>query len=421
MIRDINAIRLNEEWVSIRFSRDNPWKKGLMCFFSFLFGICKSLIKAPAEIVSLVRNKSASLVFFSSTKNQTSSLFPIADLFNEAFWIRVNHSKNSDDLVALRFPTVVVSVVSIVTLPLSLVFLVLFITSPAGSKSSLALRARAVAFSFDELLRSYGYYVAARILIRAHSIRTLVMSNDHNSINRAFALAGLHLGLETVYVQHAPVSHLFPTLIFKRAFLDGDVSAQIYRQKPTNTLIEVVGAPRYDNRFQSLSVRCTKCSKSVSLCLNKLDNKDRFIEYLEAFIKLGWHVVVRPHPNMSRADLAFLPSGLEIDRSDVVSHLSKVNFLVAGSSGVLLDAYMAGVIPLMAVDLSTAYDYYRFVERGAVYTIDIDGLEKLDTSFDGLVLQGLKVGMVQFNAAIGTPYTYEVASEVHRRIEAFSR
>ncbi len=389
-------------------------------FFAFLFGIGKSLIKASAEIVSLARRQHAGLVFFSSTKNQTTSLSPIADLIDEVHWVRVNHNENSDDVVPLRFPTIVVSVVSIVTLPISVLFLILFTLRPAGPTSSFALRVRTIAFSVDELLRSYGYYVAAWLLIRAHRIQTLVMSNDHNSINRALALAGLHLGIETVYVQHAPVSHLFPDMIFTRAFLDGEVSAQVYRRKPTNTSIEIVGASRYDRRFQLVSVSGRQISKSVSLCLNKWDDKDRFMDYLQSFINLGWRVVVRPHPGMSRADLTFLPTEIDIDRSDIASHLSKVCFLVAGSSGVLLDAYMAGVVPLMAVDLSTEYDYYKFVERQAVYTLDIHGLEKLDAGFEEFALSALESGMVQFNAAIGTPYTYEVASEVRRRIVAFT-
>lgn len=390
-----------------------------MRFCAFLFGLGRSLFKAPVEIASLIRGKPVGMMFFSSTKNQTTSLFPIANLTHNAQWIQVNHKHDVGETVTLRFPTVIVSVVSIVTLPISLVFLIWFILGPAGPASSLALRVRTVAFSFDELLRTYGYFVAAKLLIRVHRIHTLVTSNDHNSINRAFAIAGLHSEIETVYVQHAPVSNLFPDLIFTRAFLDGEVSAEVYRRKPTKTIIEIAGAPRYDERFESVATNHSSRFKSVSLCLNKLDDKDRFLDYLHSFLKLEWKVIVRPHPGMSHADLAFLPRDVSIDRSDIVSHLSKVSFLVAGSSGVLLDAYMAGVIPLMAVDLSTEYDYYKFLERGAVYPVDISSLKRLDSNYEVFSLQALKPGMIQFNAAIGTRYAYDVASEVQRRIETF--
>jgi hypothetical protein len=52
--------------------------------------------------------------------------------------------------------------------------------------------------------------------------RFLVVSNDHNPINRALTLLALKLGVKSIYMQHASVSERFPPLRFNYAFLDGE-------------------------------------------------------------------------------------------------------------------------------------------------------------------------------------------------------
>lgn len=415
-IKEINALRLTSDWALLRFSahsaRGALWRRCL----AFVWSLVRSVTHAPGEVASLAKAAPMPLAFFSSTGNQTKALMPIAEQLQDSGWIFVNQ-QGRDTADAIRFPSFLVSIVSIMSLPLSLVYLAFYILGQQEAHESRVGRLKTVAYSFDELLRSYGYYAAATLLIRRHAIRTLVMSNDHNSINRALALAGRKMGITTIYIQHAPVSGLFPSLNFSLALLDGEASADVYRSKPSSTKIEIIGAVRYDQQFRSVFESRGPREKRISLSLNKIDKKEVFLGYLTGFQDRGWEVIVRPHPGMSAADVSFLPNGVTIDREGIAAHLARVDFLLSGSSGVLLDAFMAGVIPLMATDMSTAADYYGFCDAKAVHPIGLDNLDSFDQNHRTLSLEDLKIGMTRFNVAISFTNPYDVATACRRRVE----
>lgn len=415
-IKEINALRLTPDWALLRFSGYGAWRALWRRGFAFFWSVARSFMLAPGELLSLAKATPIPLALFSSTENQTKALLPIANQLQDSGWIFVNQ-KDRDTPEAIRFPFFLVSIVSILSLPISLVYLAGYIFGPNEANESRARRMKTVAYSFDELLRSYGYLTAAMLLIWRHGIKTLIMSNDHNSINRALCHAGKNLGITTIYLQHAPVNSLFPKLNFSLALLDGEISAELYRIKPSSTKIELIGAVRYDQKFSSSFYSRRTKEKIISLCLNKLDKREKFLGYLRSFEDRGWKVIVRPHPGMSAAELSFLPGDVLIDQRDIATHLARVHFLLAGSSGVLLDAFMAGVIPLMATDLSKAADYYGFLRAKAVYPVSLDNLDHLDLNYQKFTLEELKIGMTRFNAAISCQDPYDVASVCCRRVE----
>lgn len=413
---EIISIRVNPDYVAARVGRQNPLFSLVGRLLAFGAGIARSLIAAPGEIISLTRTGRVSLICFSSTTNQTAALEPIVASIEGLRWVVVNQSRHDP---GLQFPSIIVSLVSILTLPATLIFAVVFLAfGKEGGR--LSIRMRALAFSFDEVLRAYAYLAAAHVLLARHRPSVVIMSNDHNAINRALCLASAKRGVKTVYVQHAPVTHVFPRLVCSHAFLDSEVSAEIYRRRPTETVIEVLGASRYDTRFQGDRPGGRAREKTVSLCLNKVDDPGRILAYHQALTERGWEVVVRPHPGMAGRDLAFLPHDARIDRDPIHRHLRKVNFLIAGNSGVLLDAYMAGVVPVMATDVSEVTDYYGFLERQAVYSIDLETLPAFDDTYESWTLEALTPGMKAFNAAVGTPDAYSIANQIRSRIVAMA-
>lgn len=410
---EINAIRLDPAYVAVRAGRA-PWLSHLFRrVASFGAGLLRGVLFMPRQVMSLTRGRRAPFICFTSTTNQTSALEPIVDGIDDLAWVVVNQARRAGR--TLDFPGFAVSLVALLSLPASLGFALTFLLF-RKEYGSFSARARALAFSFDEVLRAYGYLAAAHLLIAVHRPHTIVVSNDHNAINRALCLAGEARGVRTIYVQHAPVTHVFPRLIVSQAFLDSEISADLYRRKPSSTCIEVLGASRYDERFRPVRPDAALSGKVVSLCFNKIDDPARVLEYLEALTARGWKVVLRPHPAMGPADLAFLPPEAELDRAPIPEHLRRVRFLIAGSSGVLLDAFMGGVIPVLATDLSRVTDYYGFLERGAVYPLDLGRLDNFDEECESWSLEALAPAMKAFNAAIGTPDMYSVACEIRRRL-----
>lgn len=412
---EINAIRLDPAYVAVRAGQTPLAWHFSKRVASFGAGLLREVLFMPRQLVSLTRGGKAPFLCFTSTINQTSALEPIVDGIDGLAWIVVNHPHRAGR--TLDFPGFAVSLVALVSLPATLVFALAFLLF-RKEYGSFGTRARALAFSFDEVLRAYGYLAAAHLLIAVHRPHTIVVSNDHNAINRALCLAGEARGVRTIYVQHAPVTHVFPRLIVSEAFLDSEISADLYRRKPSATRIQVLGASRYDERFRPVRSPDARSGKVVSLCFNKIDDPARVLEYLEALAARGWKVVLRPHPAMGPGDLAFLPPEAELDRSPISEHLRRVRFLIAGSSGVLLDAFMGGVVPVLATDLSRVTDYYGFLERGAVYPLDLGRLDNFDEECESWNLAALAPAMKAFNAAIGTPAMYSVACEIRRRLLA---
>lgn len=411
---EVIAIRVNADYVAARVGKQSAPVALAGRLLAFGAGIARSAIAAPGEVLSLARTGRVPVISFSSTTNQTSALEPIVGPIEGLRWVVVNQS-SPDERGPLRFPSGVVSIVSILTLPATLFFAVVFLAS-GKEHGSLPVRLRGLAFSFDEVLRAWGYLAAAHVLLARHRPEVVVMSNDHNAINRALCLAGGRRGVKTVYVQHAPVTGVFPRLVCSHAFLDSQASADIYRLRPTETVIEALGASRYDARFQTGRADDRTRAKTVSLCMNKVDDPARILAYHEALSDRGWRVIVRPHPGIADRDLAFLPTGARIDRRPIHEHLREVDFLVAGNSGVLLDAFMAGVVPLMATDVSDVVDYYGFLERRAVYPVSLDTLPAFDATYGSRTLAALTPGMKAFNSAVGTTDAYSVANQIRCRI-----
>ena len=91
---------------------------------------------------------------------------------------------------------------------------------------------------FSIYCQSYTHLVFfASILLKLSSndkLKLVVLSNDHSSINRCLRLACEVLNIETLYMQHASVSTLFPPLQFDYALLDGEVAYETYKSCVSN-------------------------------------------------------------------------------------------------------------------------------------------------------------------------------------------
>lgn len=59
-----------------------------------------------------------------------------------------------------------------------------------------------------------------RVLSRT-SPEFVITANEHNVLNRCMLAVAHHIGIKTVYLQHASVSNIFPALRVNYAFLDG--------------------------------------------------------------------------------------------------------------------------------------------------------------------------------------------------------
>ena len=87
---------------------------------------------------------------------------------------------------------------------------------------------------FSTFCSVYNYLVYFHRVLGQVKPEFVITSNDHNVPNRCMLAVAHHLGIKTVYLQHASVSPIFPALRVNYAFLDGQCALDIYRQCEPN-------------------------------------------------------------------------------------------------------------------------------------------------------------------------------------------
>ena len=114
----------------------------------------------------------------------------------------------------------------------------------------------------------------------------MITSNDHNVPNRCMLAVAHHLGIKTVYLQHASVSPIFPALRVNYAFLDGQCALDIYRQCEPNQPNTNRNAPlpKVILSGQKKHVKRSEKSQStlIGVAFNVLDDAEAGIAFINA-------------------------------------------------------------------------------------------------------------------------------------------
>lgn len=232
---------------------------------------------------------------------------------------------------------------------------------------------KSFAWGLDGYWHAYGAYVATRRWFQKHRPRTVVVSNDHNFWPRVLVAAAQAEGIPTVYIQHAPVTERFPRLTMDYALLEGRKSLKLYSDiGESRTRVFLIGMPRMDPYIGNLNRRTA--AATVGICIGNLDS----MEQAESLIR---HVVsccgelaflVRPHPATPQPRLDYwkrLCVELNLAYSDSRSEhpfefLSRVDVVIAGGSGIILEALLMNVTPIMHALNPNRPDWYGFGQEG---------------------------------------------------------
>lgn len=205
----------------------------------------------------------------------------------------------------------------------------------------------------------------------------VITANDHNVPNRCMLAVAHHLGIKTVYLQHASVSNLFPALRVNYAFLDGQCALEIYRQCEPNQPDSPrnVPVPQIILSGQKKNLKRVENGKTnaVGVALNKLDDSSVAIEFIQALADKGINIRLRWHPGQAPKDTqayrdAFAKNErvtLSDPRKEPISDfLLQTGSLVAGNSSIHLEAALAGVTPIYyELTKSHSPDYYGYVKH----------------------------------------------------------
>lgn len=230
----------------------------------------------------------------------------------------------------------------------------------------------------DSFCKVYSHLAYFERLLRDSCPNYIIVSNDHNVSNRALIAVADELGIDTVYMQHASVSSIFPALNFKYAFLDGLAAAETYRMCENNHPPRK--PPRRDRHIylsgqkKRLVKNNSQATHTVGIALNALDRPADVSKLLTFLEDEGIVAKVRWHPGLQGRALEPLLKVIQnrehISESDpkeesVAGFLTSIEALVAGNSSIHLEAALLGVVPIYyEFGPAENQDYYGYVKSG---------------------------------------------------------
>lgn len=235
-----------------------------------------------------------------------------------------------------------------------------------------------ISWHFANFCSVYSYLTYFQRVLAQVKPEFVITSNDHNVPNRCLLAVAHHLGIKTVYLQHASVSSLFPALRVNYAFLDGQCALDIYRQCEPNqpNIYRKVPIPEviFSGQKKQLKRPENRQNTTIGVALNALDDPGVGIEFINALASEGLNLRLRWHPGQANRDTnryrVEFSSSERVSLSDpkkesISDFMFNIGWLIAGNSSIHLEAALAGVMPIYYELTRPDYsDYYGYVRNG---------------------------------------------------------
>ncbi|HWP94748.1 MAG TPA: hypothetical protein VNL72_03330 [Gammaproteobacteria bacterium] len=248
---------------------------------------------------------------------------------------------------------------------------------------------------FERLMPAAGFFALWQSIFAVLKPRCLVLASDHVLTTRAAIASARRAGVPSVYIQHGCVSPSFPPLAMDYALLDGRYSFDVYAAKGLgHTRVSLIGIPR----LSGARVRqAAPLGGPIGICTNELTPVETVLEtihWLRAHFPER-RLVLRLHPRQfARQALRRRFEGLvelsDSRREEPEDFLAAMDVIVAGSSTILLEAALLGVLPL----------YLRWFDVYTNFRVrDVIGLDDSRADFDdyyGFIARGVCLGVRDF-------------------------
>ena len=221
--------------------------------------------------------------------------------------------------------------------------------------------------NLDNYWLTYGAYIACRNWFARLEPRAIILSNDHNTLNRIALKCARRHNVPTIYLQHASVTAKFPPLDFDYAFLEGRDAARKYDEAgPSRATVLLVGMVKFDAYAQYVNQHNTLVS--LGICTNILDPMPEVSalcgELKEQCPQL--RLVLRQHPLDPRTvEWQSISSlhGIEFSdsrREEALLFLRGIDGIIAAESSIHLEAAMMNVYPLYYAYNGQYRDWYGY-------------------------------------------------------------
>ncbi|MBE0508893.1 MAG: hypothetical protein IBX50_19585 [Marinospirillum sp.] len=235
-----------------------------------------------------------------------------------------------------------------------------------------------VDWHFSKFCSVHTYLVYFYRVLSCTRPEFVITANDHNVPNRCMLAVAHHLGIKTVYLQHASVSSIFPALRVNYAFLDGQCALDTYLEcepnQPNTTRIVPIPQVILSGQKKQLKRVGKSSINTVGVALNALDDVQKGIAFVNNLVAEGVYIRLRWHPGQGIMDTQAYRDAFEINKKVVLSDpkqetisdfMENIGWLIAGNSSIHLEAALAGVMPIYYELTPPDHpDYYGYVKHG---------------------------------------------------------
>lgn len=332
--------------------------------FLFLGYFIKDLLLFQNSLSS--KNK---LVFFVMSENNYLSLNPVYNKFPQNIATVIVGDKRFNKDVLLFTPIVIATLTAIFFFPKLLYD---YCLSNKGDR----IRFKK---GIHDVILSYPFYYICYFWFKIVKPKGIVISNDHVYSTRTLVYWANRFKIPSFYIQHASISEEFPPLEVTYALLDGEDAKEKYLLVGSDpTKIELIGVPKLDAIFGQINY--SKNIHNIGIASNSLESLQLIFDTIISLdnsypdIKL----IYRPHKaqyydtkrkNDLKSMIKNLPSRVEISNpfeEIVTDYLSKIDCLVAGDSGIHVEAVFLNITSIYFFSNQAYYDYYGFVKNNLI-------------------------------------------------------
>lgn len=300
------------------------------------------------------------IFFFVTSQNQAHSLRPLLPYLDKTCWCKDRNQVKD----GYPFPSFWAHFISLFFIPMVIV------QFWRGRKThDIGIQSR---YGMDRYLLTYGYYVVARLWLRRHAPKAVVIANDAIIYLRTVAQAAKDEQIATFYLQHASITERFPPLMCDYALLDGIDALETYAAiGESDTTVFLIGMPKFDKAFGAINTHPTV--SAVGICVNMLDSIER-VEELCALLQQRFpdlRKYLRPHPRETRTGqwrqlgkrYGFTIS--DPGEEDSFGFLQKIDVMLADNSSIHVEAALLNVYPIQySFSGGGMTPTYGFIERG---------------------------------------------------------
>ncbi|MBI0397195.1 hypothetical protein [Cyclobacterium marinum] len=261
-----------------------------------------------------------------------------------------------------------------------------------------------------------GHYYLNKIILKFSQSQFVWLSNDHSYNNVSFIFAAKYHKIPSIYIQHASVSPIFPSLRFDYAFLDGEIAYQTYKNIGIcGTKINLFGISKMDGWINRYSPN--QKIKNILVCVNEVDDMVKFEGLIDKLLERKYNVYLRKHPYLEYKFKNENKLHVQKQKS-FMEALNGIDLMIGGDSNVHLEAAITNV-PSIYFSTSHLWDYYGFLKFG-IFTMASKNENEIVSRIENYVQSNdIYLRAKCYCHSIDTNYQNQTTNKIIKEVNSF--